>query len=111
MKRKEVNAKGRPSDFWRPMTEAVRDLLRHRSGGEHSVVLFGELYGSGVQDIAYGLSNGAKGFRAFDIAVDGKYLGFDEKAALFCRFGVESVPSHTSDWRPGRFGVVTGPQR
>jgi RNA ligase (TIGR02306 family) len=74
------------------MTEPVRDLLRHLSGETRSVVLFGELYGSGVQDMAYGLVNGAKGFRAFDVAVDGTYLDFDEKASLFDRFGVESVP-------------------
>src|SRR5947209_19784081 len=92
VRRKEVDLKGRPSDFWRPMTEAVRDLLRHLSGGGHGVVLFGELYGSGVQDMAYGLGNGAKGFRAFDVAVDGRYLDHDEKAALLGRFGVEMVP-------------------
>lgn len=92
VRRKEVDLKGRPSDFWSPMTEPVRDLMRHVSDGRHSVVLFGELYGSGVQDMAYGLGNGAKGFRAFDIARDGNYLDFDEKAALFARFGVESVP-------------------
>ena len=76
-----------PSDFWRPMTEPVRSLLRHLSGGERSVVLFGELYGSGVQDMAYGLGNGAKGFRAFDVAVDGKYLGFELAQGLvyLCR--------------------------
>jgi RNA ligase (TIGR02306 family) len=92
VRRKEADQKGRPSDFWRPMTEAVRDLLRHLCGGGHSVVVFGELYGSGVQDMAYGLGSGAKGFRAFDIAVDGKYLGFDQKAELLERFEVESVP-------------------
>jgi RNA ligase (TIGR02306 family) len=92
VRRKEVDAKGRPSDFWRPMTDAVRGLLRHLSGGERSVILFGELYGSGVQDMAYGLSNGAKGFRAFDIAVDGKFLDHDEKVAVLERFGVEMVP-------------------
>ena len=31
-------------------------------------LVFGELYGSGVQDMAYGLAGGAKGFRAFDIS-------------------------------------------
>ena len=84
-RRKEVDAKGRPSDFWRPMTDAVRGLLRDLSGGEHSVVVFGELYGSGVQDMAYGLADGAKGFRAFDIAVDGKYLDHDEKVEALGR--------------------------
>ena len=92
VRRKEVDQKGRPSDFWRPMTETARDFLRHLSGGERSVVLFGELYGSGVQDMAYGLGNGAKGFRAFDVAVDGKYLDFDEKSDLLARFGIEAVP-------------------
>ena len=92
LRRKDVDAKGRPSDFWRPMTEAVRALLRHLNGGERNVVLFGELYGSGVQDMAYGLGNGAKAFRAFDIAVDGTYLGHDEKATVLSRFGVEAVP-------------------
>lgn len=92
VRRKEVDAKGRPSDFWRPMTEAVRNLLRHLSGGERSVVLFGELYGSGVQDMAYGLGNGAKGFRVFDVAVDGKYLDHDEKKSVLSQFVVEMVP-------------------
>jgi RNA ligase (TIGR02306 family) len=92
VRRKEVDAKGRPSDFWRPMTDNFRDLLRHLSGGERSAMVFGELYGSGVQDMAYGLGNGAKGFRAFDIAVDGKYLDFDEKVSVLARFGIETVP-------------------
>ena len=92
VRRKEVDARGRPSDFWMPMTESVRDLLRHLGDGRCSVVLFGELYGSGVQDMAYGMGNGAKGFRAFDVAVDGKYLDFDRKADLFARYGVAMVP-------------------
>ena len=92
VRRKEVDSKGRPSDFWRPLTDAVRNLLRDVSGGERSAILFGELYGSGVQDMAYGLANGAKGFRAFDIAVDGKYLDYDQKTAALDRFGVELVP-------------------
>lgn len=91
VRRKQVDQKGRPSDFWRPMAEPVRDLLRHLSGNARSVVLFGELYGSGVQDMAYGLSNGSKVFRGFDIAVDGAYPGFVEKAVLFDRFKIEPI--------------------
>ncbi|MGP0064383.1 MAG: RNA ligase (ATP) [Isosphaeraceae bacterium] len=92
VRRKEVDAKGRPSDFWRPMSDAVRELLRHLSQGKRNAILFGELYGSGVQDMAYGLANGVKGFRAFDLSIDGKYLDFDEKVAVLERFGVEMVP-------------------
>ena len=61
-------------------------------------MVFGELYGSGVQDMAYGLAGGAKGFRAFDIAVDGKYLDHDAKAealsamaSRWCRRSTGSV--------------------
>ena len=93
VRRREVDQKGRPSDFWRPMTEPVQDLLRHLSGGEHSVVLFGELFGSGVQDMAYGLGNGTKKFRAFDVAVNGKYLDYEEKASVLSQFGVEMAPN------------------
>jgi RNA ligase (TIGR02306 family) len=91
-RRKEVDAKGRPSDFWRPLTDTVRALLSDLSGGEHSVVVFGELYGSGVQDMAYGLAGGAKGFRAFDIAADGKYLDYERKVEALARHGIEMVP-------------------
>ncbi len=92
VRRRETDHKGKVSDFWKPMTEPVRALLRHLSQGARNVVVFGELYGSGVQDIAYGLTSGAKSFRAFDIAVDGKYLDFDEKKEWLERFGVEAVP-------------------
>jgi RNA ligase (TIGR02306 family) len=92
VRRKEMDARGRPSDFWRPLTGEMKALLQHVGGGERNVVVFGELIGSGVQDMAYGLADGSKGFRAFDIAVDGAYLDFDEKAALLARFGVGPVP-------------------
>jgi hypothetical protein len=45
-----------------------------------------------VQDLWYGLENGRFGFRAFDLAGNGKYVDFDVKLALFERFGVERVP-------------------
>ena len=92
-RRKEFDAKGRRSQFWECLTDPVKELLRHvasTTGGD--VVLFGELYGSGVQDMWYGFENGRIGFRAFDLAVNGRYVDFDEKTALFTRFGVETVP-------------------
>ena len=42
--------------------------------------------------MAYGLGNGAKGFRAFDVAVDGKYLDHDKKVEALLRHGLEVVP-------------------
>jgi RNA ligase (TIGR02306 family) len=92
-RRKPVDSKGRPSQFWAVLTGPVRDLLNHlRQRAAHGVVVFGELFGCGVQDLWYGLENGCFGFRAFDVAVDGKYLDFDDTVACFRQFGVEQVP-------------------
>ncbi len=82
--------KMRRSEFWEPMTDAVRALLSHaRRTATAGVVLFGELYGT--QDMKYGLRN-QRGFRAFDLAVDGRYVDHDAVVALCARFGVETVP-------------------
>jgi hypothetical protein len=58
----------------------------------NDVVLFGEVYGSGIQDLWYGLENGRFALRAFDLAVNGRYLDVDVKTALFAGLGVEEVP-------------------
>ena len=82
----------RQSEFWEPMTDAVRSLLaavRDERGATAGVVLFGELYGT--QDMKYGLRN-RRGFRAFDLAVDGRYVDWDQVVSLCERFGVEVVP-------------------
>jgi RNA ligase (TIGR02306 family) len=100
-RRKEFTPRGQRSRFWEVLTDPVRALLQHVAGtpdgrwadGDlHGVVLFGELYGAGVQDMWYGLENGRYSFRAFDLAVNGRYLDFDVKVELFERFGVERVP-------------------
>jgi hypothetical protein len=83
------------SEFWEPMTDEVRALLEHVRDEctwpepKVGIVLFGELYGT--QDMKYGLRS-ARGFRAFDLAVNGRYLDHDVKQSLCARFGVEVVP-------------------
>jgi hypothetical protein len=42
--------------------------------------------------MAYGLGNGVCGFRAFDLAVNDRYLDFDIKVELLKQFAVEMVP-------------------
>lgn len=104
------NPVGEPSvsAFWLCFNPEVRSLLCELSGcsltpdeidaepeasGEgHDVVLFGERFGSGVQDMWYGHSNGSTEFRTFDVAVDGKYLDFDVKCEAFACHGVRTVP-------------------
>ncbi len=70
----------------------VRELLLSLSNGRHNVVVFGEIYGSGVQDMAYGHANGQWDFRVFDVTVDGKYLDVDEKLTVCKRHLVATVP-------------------
>ena len=65
LRRKEFDAKGRRSQFWDCLTEPVRQLLLHvrtlsapwLPPSVHGIVLFGELFGTGVQDMWYGLEN------------------------------------------------------
>jgi len=96
--RKEFDANGVRSEYWTPLTDNVRTLLTHvrdnYDAGEPivSVIMFGEIFGSGVQDMTYGCAPGVKAYRAFDLAVNGRYVDFDAKAALFAKFGVEMVP-------------------
>ena len=91
----EYQPRLRRSEFWEPLTENVKALLSHIRDAHpwpeprQGIVLFGELYGT--QDMKYGLKNG-RGFRAFDIAVNGKYLDFDVKRELCAQFGVELTP-------------------
>lgn len=97
-RRTEFDDEGVRCDYWAPLTDNVKAMLEHIrdhfQAGEPivSVLLFGEIFGSGVQDMAYGFANGARGYRAFDIAVNGRYLDFDVKVELCERFGVEMVP-------------------
>ncbi len=78
------------SIYWRPLEdEAVLNLLTHLCDEKHSVIVFGEIYGFGVQDLDYGTKDG---YRVFDISVDGKYLDWETVSTVCNLFGVELVP-------------------
>lgn len=90
IRRKEFDTKGNRSKYWLGLTPIVKSLLDYLCQRQKNVVLFGELVGAGIQDMTYGLSD--QTVRFFDIAVDGKYLDYDEKERLFLQFGIETVP-------------------
>tara|TARA_Y100000034_G_C6910429_1_gene424493 strand:+ start:10287 stop:11432 length:1146 start_codon:yes stop_codon:yes gene_type:complete len=90
VRRKEIDAKGIRSQFWNILTEEVRGLLDEACNDDANVVLFGEIFGPGVQDIHYGLKE--KLFRVFDIAIGRKYLGFEEKSLFFNAYKIPTVP-------------------
>lgn len=58
--------------------------------GAKAVVLYGEVYGKGVQDLTYGEEGVA--FRAFDLMVDGNYVGYDEFAGFCQESGIPTMP-------------------
>jgi RNA ligase (TIGR02306 family) len=50
--------------------------------GLGNVMLFGETFGAGVQDLAYGVQRGDPVYFAFDISIDGRFLDFDDFATI-----------------------------
>lgn len=98
--RKKVDANGRYSVYWEPLNvPGVEALLKHlASGGNgaeyvNDAILFGELFGPGIQDMTYGVPQGRVGFRVFDIMVNGRYLDWPDLHAVCAQHGVQVVPT------------------
>jgi len=92
--RKQIDPEGRQSVYWEPLQRAgVRQLLtEHTTALGDDVILFGELYDPGVQDLDYGIRAGEIGWRLFDITRAGRYLDWHE-IKRFCQlYGIETVP-------------------
>ena len=75
------------SDYWKFMKPAREVLEFIKNEYQHtepmnSIIIYGEYFGSGVQDLTYGLKDGLKGFRVFDICINGRYLDYDVKVAI-----------------------------
>ena len=58
-------------------------------GSSIQTILFGEIYGKGIQNLTYGVE---RGFRVFDIFIDGKYLDYDHMLSICIEYGIETVP-------------------
>lgn len=105
-RRKEYNDKGARSKYWLPFKPLkddedgfdcpMRQLLRNVYIIEKaalSVVVYGEIFGAGVQDMQYGQKG--LSYRIFDIAVDGNYIDWvkvEKYVAPFKEQGLELVP-------------------
>lgn len=103
-RRKEFNDKGVRSMYWFPFQQEecpnngdpLKEMIREIAVSENaqfSVIVFGEIFGSGVQDMTYGQKG--KSFRIFDIAVDGNYLDNDKMLPRVREFhdkGIRMVP-------------------
>jgi RNA ligase (TIGR02306 family) len=79
--------------YWFPHTLiSVKNLLADlQSQGHKQAILYGEVYGQGVQAYTYGEKR--IGFRAFDLLLDGKYVDYSMFRSLCDRHQVAQVPS------------------
>lgn len=78
--------------YWKPLErENVLNLLNDLCAEQHNVIVFGEIYGSKVQDLNYG-TNGDEGYAVFDISVDGFYLHWEDTERLCLDYEIPTVP-------------------
>jgi RNA ligase (TIGR02306 family) len=87
---KEHDNKERRCIYWGGLTDKTKAMLQYLSAGEKNVILFGEIYGQGLQDMTYGEKGHA--FRAFDISIDGDYMSWYDFIEVCQKFGVETCP-------------------
>lgn len=84
-----------PIDKYRDNLEELQRFLYEimlDTGGElQSLVVFGEIFGAGVQDLHYGAKQ-EKDYRVFDILVNGEYANWQSLEHLCERFGLPTVP-------------------
>ena len=73
--------------------DAFDKLLRvMKSDDLKSLIVFGEIYGPGVQDLHYDTLGVEKGYRVFDIAVDGRYIEWSLLEPICRGAGLPLVP-------------------
>jgi len=72
--------------------EAILRLLNGLCNEQHGIIVFGELYGRGIQDLDYGVRGDQIGFRVFDISLDGTYLDWDQLHDMCALHSVPTVP-------------------
>jgi RNA ligase (TIGR02306 family) len=92
MRRKEPDeAEYQNNTYWFPWSlPPVRALLEALAADHDVAILFGEIYGRGVQKMQYDQTGLA--FRAFDLYLDGRYLSYHDFAQWCNTYGVATVP-------------------
>jgi RNA ligase (TIGR02306 family) len=86
------DAKGRRSLYWEPMTDDMHDMIEFLSAnGLHNIIVFGEIYGQGIQKMDYARTK-KRGYRVFDISVDGQYVDWKYVKSYCNLYDIEMVP-------------------
>lgn len=80
-----------PSRYWGPLeSKNVLGLINQLCDEKYPVIIYGEIFGSGIQDMDYGLTS--PGYRVFDIKVNGRFLSHHEMSDACDLCQVEMVP-------------------
>jgi RNA ligase (TIGR02306 family) len=77
--------------YWYPWSLApVRKMLQELAQKREQVILYGEVFGQGIQNLTYG----RKGldFLAFDLMLDGRYMDVDDFRFTCANYGVGTMP-------------------
>ena len=83
---------GKFSPYWFPFSlPGVEKLLTELGKHTYQIILFGEVFGKGIQTMSYGYNNGI-GFRVFDMMVGGKYVDHDFLVKTCNFYKVDMVP-------------------
>jgi RNA ligase (TIGR02306 family) len=79
--------------YWEPLQyENILHMLTDICDETNEVVVYGELFGPGVQDLDYGVPSGQLGYRVFDMMINGKYVDWDVLETWCNVYEVELVP-------------------
>jgi RNA ligase (TIGR02306 family) len=79
--------------YWEPLQyENMLHMLTDCCDEANEVILYGELFGPGVQDLDYGVPSGQLGYRVFDMMINGQYVDWDVLETWCNVYEVELVP-------------------
>lgn len=93
-RRKPTDEDRKLSLYWYAYTHVsgVKELLHALGNIYRQVILFGEVYGPGVNSFTYGVAQGKVEFRLFDIFCDGRYLDWESASDMCKQYGVTTAP-------------------
>jgi RNA ligase (TIGR02306 family) len=78
--------------YWKPLrNQGMLEMLAKLCGEKSNVIVYGEIFGSSVQDMDYGF-DGDTGYRVFDISINGQYMDWVDVQAFCYDFDVPTVP-------------------
>lgn len=81
--------------YWMPLkNESLKTMMKELSNvysNAQQVVVFGEIFGKGVQDLNYG-RQGQPDYRVFDVYINGKYLDYPVMLDWCNRYKIPTVP-------------------